>query len=106
VVDAFAAAIETLFADPNIARNALWRAGGAGDGISVRVITKRPDQVVGFGDSRAVLPAVLIDVRRSEVSDPATADTVDLGGDLFEIIATPVADSLRLVWTCEAALRP
>ena len=105
-MDAFSAAIETLFADPNIARSALWRAGGAGDGISVRVIAKRPDQVVGFGDSRAVLPAVLIDVRRSEVPDPATGDTVDLDGDLFEIIATPVADSLRLVWTCEAALRP
>ncbi len=102
----FASAIDVLFGEPNIARSALWRAGGAGDGISVRVIIKRPDQVVGFGDSRAVLPTMLIDVRRSEVPDPATGDTVDLDGDLFEIIATPVADSLHLVWTCEAALRP
>jgi hypothetical protein len=105
-MDAFAVATNALLADPNIARGALWRAGGAGDGISVRVITKRPDQVVGFGDSRAVLPAALIDVRRSEVPEPASGDTVEIDGDLFEIIATPVADSLRLVWTCEAALRP
>lgn len=102
----FASAIDVLFADPNIARSALWRAGGVGAGLAVRVITKRPDQVVGFGDSRAVLPAVLIDVRRSEVPDLATGDTVEIDGELFEIIATPVADSLRLVWTCEAALRP
>lgn len=105
-MDAFSAAIETLFADPNIARSALWRTGGVGAGLAVRVIAKRPDQVVGFGDSRAVLPAVLIDVRRSEVLDPATGDTIEIDGDLFEIIATPVTDSLHLVWTCEAALRP
>jgi hypothetical protein len=98
-------ALDALFSDPNLGSDALWRAGGAGDGAAVRVIRKRPDQVVGFGDSRAVLPTVLIDVRRSEVSEPAIGDTVEIDGDVFEIIATPVADSLRLVWTCEAALR-
>ena len=105
-MDAFAAATETLFGDPNIARSALWRTGGVGAGLAVRVIAKRPDQVAGFGDSRAVLPTMLVNVRRTEVPDPATGDTVEIDGDLFEIIATPVADSLRLVWTCEAALRP
>jgi hypothetical protein len=100
---AFAAAIDDLFADPNIARNAIWRAGGVGPGISVRVITRRPDQIEGFGDSRAVLPTMLIDVRRSEVSDPATGDTVEIESEMFEVIATPTIDSLRLVWTCEAA---
>lgn len=100
---AFAAAIDDLFADPNIARDAIWRAGGAGAGISVKVVTRRPDQVVGFGDSRAVLPTMLIDVRRSEVSDPATGDTVEIESEMFDVIATPTIDSLRLVWTCEAA---
>ncbi len=111
-MDAFLAATDVLFADPNIARDALWRAGGVGVGIAVRVISKRPDQVVGFGDSRAILPTTLIDVRRSEIPDPASGDTVEIPGsspgtgDTFEIIATPVADSLRLVWPCEAALPP
>jgi hypothetical protein len=102
-VDVFSAATDALFADPNIARDASWRAGGAGAGIAVRVITRRPDQVGSFGDSRAILPTLLIDVRRSEISEPASADTVEIEGDLFEIIATPIADSLGLVWTCEAA---
>jgi hypothetical protein len=104
VADVFAAATDALFADPNIARDAIWRAGGVGNGVSVRVIARRPDQVGSFGDSRAILPTTLIDVRRSEVSEPATGDTIEIDGDLFEIIATPTADSLRLVWTCEAAL--
>jgi hypothetical protein len=103
VADIFAAATDALFADPNMARDATWRAGGTGEGTAARVITKKPDQVVGFGDSRAVLPTMLIDVRRSEVSGPANGDTVEIDGDTFEIIATPIADSLGLVWTCEAA---
>lgn len=103
-MDAFAAAIDALFADPNIARDALWRAGGEGAGVVVRIITKRPDQAASFGDSRVMLPAILVDVRRSQVATPTTGDTVEIDAEIFEIIATPVTDSLRLVWTCEAAL--
>lgn len=102
-MDAFEATVGALFADPNIARDAIWRAGGIGSGITVRVVPRRPDQVVGFGDSRAVLPTLLIDVRRSDVSDPASGDTVEIETETFEVIATPTIDSLRLVWTCEAA---
>jgi hypothetical protein len=102
-MDPFAAATDALFADPNVARDAIWRAGNAGAGTVVRVVTRRPDQVIGFGDSRAVLPTLLIDVRRSEVAEPASGDTVEIDGDLFEVIAAPIIDSVRLVWTCEAA---
>ncbi|HXF88315.1 MAG TPA: hypothetical protein VNK48_08185 [Xanthobacteraceae bacterium] len=105
MLDAFAAAIDAIFRDANVAEDAVWRAGGAGDGITVRVVTRRPDQVVGFGDSRAVLPSVLIDVRRSEVVEPAAGDIVEIAGEAFEIIAVPVADSLGLVWTCEGVAK-
>ena len=105
-MDAFAVATDALFADPNIATEAIWRVGGAGTGTAVRVVTRRPGQVVGFGDSRAVLPTLLIDVRRSEVAEPASGDTVEIDGDLFEVIAAPIIDSVRLVWTCEAAPPP
>lgn len=99
----FSAALDALFADPNIARHAIWRAGGMGTGTSVRVVTRRPDQVMDFGDSRAVLPTLLVDVRRSDVSEPASGDSVEIDSEIFEVIATPTIDSLRLVWTCEAA---
>lgn len=102
---AFVAAIDAIFRDANVAEDALWRAGGAGDGTTVRVVRKSPDEVVGFGDSRAVLPTLLIDVRRSDVADPAGGDTVEIGTGVFEIIGTPVLDSLGLVWTCEVAPR-
>lgn len=102
-MDAFAAAIDALFIDPNIARDARWRTAGEGAGVVVRVITKRPDQAANFGDSRVMLPTMLVDVRRSQVAAPASGDTVEIDSETFEVIATPVIDSLRLVWTCEAA---
>ena len=94
-----------IFADSNIGEDALWRTGGIGAGVSVRVIRKSPDRIVGFGDSRAVMPSVLIDVRTVEVAEPAVGDTVEIAGSVFDIIAEPTADTLRLVWICEAALR-
>ena len=77
--------------------------GGVGAGTVVRIISKRPDQVANFGDSRVMLPTMLIDVRRSQIAAPASGDTVEIDAETFEVIATPVIDSLRLVWTCEAA---
>jgi hypothetical protein len=100
---AFGAAIDAIFRDANVAEDALWRAGGVGGGVAVRVVRKSPDEVVGFGSSRAVLPTVLVDVRASEVASPAAGDTVEVGGDLFDIIGTPTRDSLGLAWTCEAS---
>jgi hypothetical protein len=72
---AFGAAIDAIFRDANVAEDAIWRAGGAGDGIAVRVIRKSPDEVVGFGSSRAVMATVLIDVRALEIASPASGDT-------------------------------
>jgi hypothetical protein len=102
---AFGAAIDAIFRDANVAEDARWRTGGTGGGLAVRVIRKSPDEVVGFGSSRAVMATVLIDVRASEIASPASGDTVEIAGDLFEIIGTPVRDSLGLVWTCEAGRR-
>ena len=102
-MNAIELAIEALFADPNLGRDAVWRAGGAGDGSAVRVIRKRPDQVVGFGDSRAVMPTVLIDVRRAEVPNPASGDTAEIEGETFVVIASPTIDTEHLVWTCEVS---
>lgn len=103
-MNALEMALEALFSDPNLGSDALWRAGGAGDGAAVRVIRKRPDQVVGFGDNRAVVPpTVLIDVRRTEVPMPASGDTVEIEGETFAVIATPTIDAERLIWTCEAS---
>jgi hypothetical protein len=97
----FAAATDAIFADPNIAEDAYWRTGGAGL-TPVRIIRRRPDAVVEFGSSRALMATVMIDVRRAEVSDASEGDQVVVGAETFKIVGTPAADPLGLVLSCEA----
>ena len=77
---AFAAAIDALFADPNLAVDALYRAGGADPGIPVRVIVRRPDRIGEFGETRIASETTTFDVRTSEIAEPAEGDTLDVDG--------------------------
>jgi hypothetical protein len=103
-VSAFAAAIDTIFADPNIGEDALWLPGGVGPGVPIRVIRKSPDKVVEFGDSRVIAGTVLLDVRRSEAATIAGGDRIVIGAETFQIIGEPMEDPCRLMLTCEAVV--
>lgn len=100
---AFPAAVDALFADPNIGEDALWMPGGVG-GVAVRVIRKTPDRIAEFGASRALMSSTLLDVRRSEALIVAEGDLIVIGTETFKVIAPPIADSLGLVLTCEAVI--
>ena len=76
MIDAFACVLDALFADPNIGEDALWKAGGVGAGVAVRIIRKSPDRMAEFGDSRAVLPTVGIDIRRSQSATITEGDLI------------------------------
>ena len=101
-MSAFTSAIDALFADPNIGEDALWMAGGVGAGVAVRVIRKSPDRMAEFGDSRAVLPTVGIDIRRSQSATITEGDLIMIGAETFKIIGEPMGDALGLVTACEA----
>ena len=101
---AFATAVDVLFADPNLAVDAVYRAGGADPGIPVRVIVRRPDRVGEFGETRIVAETVMIDIRVSEVAAPAEGDTIEVNGTVYVIQGEPTRDAERLVWTIEARL--
>lgn len=100
-MSAFNAAIDALFADPNIARTALYRPGGIGDGVPVRVIAKRNDQVSEFSDISVVSATARFDLRISEVATPVEGDTITLDGETFVIQGEPLRDTERLVWTLD-----
>ena len=44
-MNAFATAMNVIFADGNMAVEAIWFAGGTGPGVAVRVIRKSPDEI-------------------------------------------------------------
>ena len=102
-MSAFTSAIDALFADPNIGEDALWKAGGTGAGVAVRIIRKSPDRMAEFGDSRAVLPTVGIDIRRSQAATISEGDLILIGAETFRIVGEPMGDALGLVLACEAA---
>ncbi len=102
MINAFEAAVDALFADPNIGEDALWKAGGSGAGAAVRIIRKSPDRVAEFGESRAVMPTICIDIRRSQAATITEGDLIVIGPETYRIIGEPMGDALELVLACEA----
>ncbi len=99
---AFAAATSALFRDPNIAVDAVYRPGGTGAGVSIRVVFSSPDQLAAFGEGRFVTDTVLIAVCVADAPDLAESDTVEINGTLYTIRGAPIRDADRLVWSVEA----
>ena len=61
-MSAIAAAFQSLFADPNMARDATYTPKG-GSAVSVRVVLRRPDRVFEFGETRLHAATTLLDIR-------------------------------------------
>jgi hypothetical protein len=102
-MDAVAVALDALFADDNIGREAVYTPEG---GVSqlIRVVTRRADEVTGFGEARLWSETARIDLRVAEVPTPRPGDRIEIDGDAFLIQGEPVRDRERLVWTVD--LRP
>jgi hypothetical protein len=67
--------------------------------VSVRVIARRPDTIVGFGETRIHTKTATFEVRASEVPSPRPADQLTVGGDTFVVQGEPERrDPDRLVW--------
>ncbi|CAA6605803.1 conserved hypothetical protein [Rhodospirillaceae bacterium LM-1] len=97
-MNAFVAAIDDLFANPDIARTVLYRSSGVGDGVAVRVIARRPDREVAFGDIAVQTSTALFEVRVAEVANPAEGDSITLDGETFIVQGEPERDADRLIW--------
>ena len=102
-MNAFAAAIEMLFADPNIGVEAIYTSEG-GAPVLVRVVTRRADDITSFGDARLWSETTRVDLRVAEVPAPRPGDRIEIEGEAFLIQGEPVRDRERLVWTVD--LRP
>jgi hypothetical protein len=95
------AVLDTLFGDPIIARDALYAPTG-GEAVSVRVVVRRPDAIVGFGETRIHAETTVFDVRTAEVTDPRPGDRLTLDGVAYVIQGAPERrDPDRLIWTLD-----
>ena len=98
-MNAFATAMNVIFADPNMAVDALWFAGGTGPGIAVRVIRKSPDEITPFGAGRILSETTQLDARVADLPAPAPGDLIRIGSEDFILQGEPKLDRERLIWT-------
>ena len=79
--------------------DALYTPAG-GEPVAVRVIARRPDAIVGFGETRIHAETATFEVRASEVASPRPDDQLAVGGETFLVQGEPERrDPDRLVWT-------
>ncbi len=98
----FALAVDVLFEDPNLALDALWRAGGAGAGVAARVMRRAPDDTVPWREARLVVDTVFFDLRVAEAPALAAGDTLEVEGVIYLVQGEPTRDAERLIWTVGA----
>ena len=69
------------------------------------MIARRPDTIVGFGETRIHAVTAMFELRASEVANPRLDDQLIVNGQTFMIQGEPERrDPDRLVWTLD--LRP
>ena len=81
---AFQGAVDATFAAFGI--DAVYTPAG-GDPVTVRVIARRPDTIVGFGETR--IHAETFEVRESEIASPRPGDQLTVGGETFVVQGRP-----------------
>ena len=99
-MQALAAAIDALFADPNVGTEATYTPGGSTLAL-IRVIARRADALTDFGDARLWSETQIFDLRVTEVPSPRPGDRIEIGGETFVIQGEPVRDRERLIWTVD-----
>ena len=103
-MNAFATAMERIFAHPALAVEAVWISATTSEERTIRAIRKAPDRISEFGSARLLSDSTTLDVRVADLPDPRPGDLIVLGTENFVLRGEPVRDRERLVWTLD--LRP
>lgn len=102
-MNAVSVALDALFLDGNIAKDAVYIAEGGAPQL-IRVVTRRADEVTSFVNARLWSETTRVDLRLAEVPAPRPGDRIEIEEAAFLIQGEPVRDRERLVWTVD--LRP
>jgi hypothetical protein len=95
----FAVAVDATFAAFGI--DALYTPAG-GEPVSVRLFARRPDTIVGFGDTCIHTETATFEVRASEVAYPRPADQLIVDGQTFVVQGEPERrEPDRLIWVLD-----
>lgn len=84
-MNAFADAIVVLVADPNLGAEAVYRRGGSGTPISLRVLRSSPDRVADAFGTEILSATDILSIAIAVLPDLAAGDSFALGPDLLTV---------------------
>jgi hypothetical protein len=93
----FAAALGDILADPHIATDATWRAGGVGPPAAVRVVRSSPDQIAGVFDTAVIQATDVLTIAVEDVPSLAADDTFNIGADTL-VVQHAQRDAIGVAW--------
>jgi hypothetical protein len=97
-MNAFAAALAVLHADPNLSVQARYVADpSVSPEVFVRVILASPDEMLAAGQGGAVMPDVTIRVIGADLPNPPDRGCFVVDGRVYEVIAA-MQDEVGLSW--------
>lgn len=96
---AFSRSVDSLFAKLGVA--ATFQPC-IGMNRAVTLIPKRPDEIIGLGQSDISSEVTLFDLRIKEVAELKADDVLIYQGEEYRIIGQPRRDIHQLIWTMEA----
>ena len=84
-MNAFADAMAALVADPNLGSEAVYRQGGDGAPIAVRVLRSSPDRVANAFGTEILSATDILSVAVAARPDIAAGDNFAFGADLLTV---------------------
>lgn len=85
--------------------DATYTPAGGGAPVSIKVMPRRPDELLEFGDSMIVTGTNIFDVRVADIAAPAEGDTITYNGTAYIVQGEPQSrDSDRLIWSLNTRL--
>ena len=84
-MNAFDAAMAALVADPNLGADAVYRQGGTGPAVPVRVLRSSPDRVADAFGTEILSATDILSVAIAVLPDLAAGDSFALGPDLLTV---------------------
>jgi hypothetical protein len=101
-VTVFAAAVDDLFADANLAVEASYSPASGGAALVVGVILREPDHTAELLQTGAVVASLIAEVRASELAQPEEGGQLSIGADVY-VVRSVDSDALALIWRLSLA---
>ncbi|MDR6952299.1 hypothetical protein J2X65_001654 [Ancylobacter sp. 3268] len=100
-MSAYAHGVDFYFNDVHLGADALFRAGGDDPVVELRVVTRRPDDLIAIAGTQLVRATTIIDVREADIAVPAEGDTFEIDGIVYMIDGEPRRrDDDHRIWAC------